>query len=434
MGKNNKWQIQMDEDAERAVLSSVLQDGDFLYSALSVISELDFISPRHRLVFTEMVALSQEGEVVDILTLAGRLRNQGKLDEVGGIEYLSELEGCVPTPHAITHFSRLIKKKSILRMLANIGDNLLQSAMSGEDADDLINIAQNKIYNASLELQGIKSGTGVLGPQEIASSAFDSAVYWMENQGEARGLQTGFIRLDSIINGLKDVNIISASTGVGKTAFALNLALKIGVGQSKPVLYCNHEMNIDEVTVRMQGILSGIPINMVLKGRYNDMYPFAKITEASQRLSAGNIFITDNAPKNINAVIALIRKYKSQHNIEAVIVDYLGEIDSDRIADGERSEYLTYGRWAQQLKNACVTIGVKLVLLAQLNREGDESPSKNKVAGSWKIAQKADVFMILGVDGSGRHFLKIDKNRNGPAPVTIDLEFDKDTQRISERA
>ena len=424
--------LPMDEEAERGVLSAILQDGNTLYSALSIISEFDFVSNRHQLIFKGMVALSQQQVDVDILTLVNYLRVNSKLDEVGGMDYLDEIEDCTPTAQAITHYSKSVKKKSVLRGLARIEERLFNSAWEEQDPDEIINEIQDRVYKASLELQGIKAGNSVLTPKEIAQRAFDSAVEWMENPDKARGLQTGYTRLDHTINGLKDVNIVSASTGIGKTAFALNLALNIGVDQGVPILYCNHEMNIDEVTVRLQGIMSGIPLNMVLRGKYNETHPFTKISSASEKLSNSKIFLTDNSPKNINAVIALIRKYKSQHDIQAVVVDYLGEIKSDKISEDERSEYLTYGRWVQQLKGACTSIGVKLVLLAQLNRQGDESPSKNKIGGSWKIAQKADVFMILGVDSKGQYFLKVDKNRNGPAPKTIDLDFDKETQRICE--
>jgi len=225
--------------------------------------------------------------------------------------------------------------------------------------------------------------------------------------------------------------VISASTGIGKTAFALNLGVRIGIFQKIPTLYVNCEMNLEELTIRLQGILSGIPSKIIKMGRYSDHHPWQKIPEASQKTSDGKLHLTDNQPKTINTIISLIQKYKAQHDIKVVILDYLGEIEPTK-EELRESEYLIYGQWVQRLKGVCTSLDIKLVLLAQLNREGDREVSKNKIAGSWKIAQKADVFMILGVDKKGRHFLRIDKNRNGPAPVTINLSFDKETQRIAE--
>jgi len=124
----------------------------------------------------------------------------------------------------------------------------------------------------------------------------------MEDPEGARGIQTGFPRLDAIIRGLKDVNIISASTGVGKTAFALNLGVRIAIYQKIPALYVNCEMNLAELTVRLQGILSGVPSEIILSGRYSIHHPWQKVPAASARIRDGLLYLTDNQPKTINTV------------------------------------------------------------------------------------------------------------------------------------
>lgn len=420
------------EDAERAVLGSILNDGQAVYTALAILDPSDFFSKKHSGIFRSMAELSKTETSIDVLTVADILRRDAKLNDAGGGEFLSELEGTLPTAQAVTHYCRIVKQKAALRRLVKIGDRLTREAWGeSDDPEALIETTQNEIYGIALDLQNKNHGAQVYGPAEIAKLAVDRAAAWMEDPEGARGIQTGFVRLDSIIHGLQDVSVISASTGIGKTAYALNLGVQVGIYQKIPTLYVNCEMNFKELTIRLQGILSGIPSEVILRGRYSEYHPWQKVMVASEKIRDGHLHLTDNRPKTINAIVALIQKYRAQHDIKVVIVDYLGEIDVTK-EELRESEFIVYGQWVQRLKGVCTSLGVKLILLAQLNREGDREVSKNKIAGSWKIAQKADVFMIMGVDHNGRYFLKVDKNRNGPAPVTISLRFDKETQRIAE--
>lgn len=422
-------------NAEKAVLASCLMAPEAAFEALGLLSPADFYSERHQLIFKAVSALVAENKSVDVLTVNEILRDQSNVS--GGLDYLSELEDLLPTAAAVRHHADLVKCDAVRRNLVRAGDNLTKLAWDGvEEPHALLDAFQASVFDAALDLAHGK-GSQILGPSALAQAAFDQASEWAEQPESARGVQTGFARLDGVVRGLKDVNIITASTGVGKTAFALNLAVKIGVFQKIPTLFLNCEMNIDEVTPRLQGILSGIPLWRVMEGRYDGQFPFQKIAQAAEKIRDGALHLSDNRSKNINAILALIRKYKAQHGVKVVILDYLGEIEPDTQALKE-SEYITYGRWVQSLKNCCVDAGVKLVLLAQLNREGDSEPSKTKIAGSWKIAQKADVFMILSKDKRNELkndlTLRVDKNRNGVAPVNIDIGFEPETQRMTEVA
>jgi len=278
-------------EAELAALSCILSDNNAIYTALSILAPADFSFTRHAGIFKAMAELSKTETPIDVLSVADALRKSGRLDEAGGIDFLSELEGVVPTGQAVTHFCGVVKQKSGLRCLAGIGDELTRGAWEdSESPEGLIETAQNKLYDVALDLQNQSRGKQVYGPGEIAQKAMESAAEWMEDPEGSRGIETGFVQLDSFIRGLKDVNIISASTGIGKTAFALNLGTRIGIHQKIPTLYINCEMNLDELTVRLQGILSGVPSQIIHKGGYNDRYPWQKIPEASERIEEGKLF------------------------------------------------------------------------------------------------------------------------------------------------
>ena len=137
--------LPVDEVAERCVLSTILRDGNAFYSALSIVNESDFVSTKHSLIFRAMVELSQKQSEIDILTVVSRLRSKGQIEESGGMDYLDELESWVPTPQAVTHFSKAVKKKSILRDLARAGESLFNSAWEEGDPDDVINEIQERV-------------------------------------------------------------------------------------------------------------------------------------------------------------------------------------------------------------------------------------------------------------------------------------------------
>lgn len=420
-------------EAEQSVLGSIFLDPPTAFTAMGILKASDFYFNKHALIFKAVTDLCNEDRPVDVLTVSESLKKDGALDEAGGLEYLSFLEDCIPTSKAISHFCQIVKNKAVQRKLIKVGESLYQKAWGEtEKPETLIDETQNSIYDLGLELQNKGGSKLVYDPGEWSMLALETAAHWLENPEQARGIKTGFNKLDSVTNGLKDVNIISASTGIGKTALGLNMAVNIGIFQKIPVLYVNLEMNLEDLMVRVQGILSGIPCRTIIRGEYSSQHPFSKVDQATEAIKGGKLYITGNEPKNINAISGLIHRYKVQKEIQVVVVDYLGEIEPDSLSQKEGSEYLTYGRWTQQLKHVCASLGVKLVLLAQLNREGQDSPQMNKIGGSWKIAQKADVFMILSVDKKGQHFLKVVKNRNGEAPKTIELDFYKPTQRVAE--
>jgi len=235
--------------AEKSVLGSVFRNPNALFTATGILSERDFYSPRNRIIFQAMIDLfQQKGVRIDTLCLADHLQQKGLLTDAGGMEYLSELEDFIPTSAAIAHHARLVKEKSILRELAKAGDELSTNAWEGTaDPKELIANIQKQVFDLSLSSEGGNGTKHVLSPKEWAQESFDNATKWVEDPRTVRGIATGMIRLDMILKGLKDVNIISASTGVGKTGLGLNWAVSIGIQQKIPCLYLNYEMNREEL-------------------------------------------------------------------------------------------------------------------------------------------------------------------------------------------
>lgn len=432
MNQTRMKPLPSNEEAEASVLGTILMDGKIIFKAMGVVADKDFYSNKNRLIFQAMTELARGEKPLDILTVADHLRRKDQLDDCGGMEYLTQIEEAVPTTQALTSHCQAVQEKSTLRRLIKAGQALFEGAWNGTEAPkDVIETAQNELYGLSLGMAGGGSAKHVYAPDEWAQSAFDLASDWAENPAAIRGIETGFPGLDLAVKGLKDLTIISGSTGMGKTAVGLNMAINIGIWQKIPTLYLNFEMARDELALRVLGILSQIPTSTIFAARYNAKYQFSKIGKAAEAIKSGKLFLTGNEPKNINTTISLIHQHVAQHGVRVVFVDYLGEIEPDALSEKENSEYRTFGRWVQMLKNICVSLGVKLVLLAQLNRHGEETPKMSMVGGSWKIAQKADTFLIIKKENK-MDFLHVSKNRNGMEKFDIEINFDRETQRVTE--
>jgi replicative DNA helicase len=369
---------------------------------------------------------------IDLVVLVDYLQKQDKLEGVGGQAYLIALLESIPTAGHIKHHAKLVKEKATLRTMAALGNGLFQAAFQDrQDTGELIQETERRFYELALSGKGYDASRDVICPKNMAKLAFDRVVASHEQPQEIRGIQVGFGCLDKETGGLRDLTFISGTSGVGKTGVALNWAKNIGIDDKIPCLYLNYEMAEEELIARLLGIMSGVPVNQIKSGNYTQPDSYGKLISVMNDLHTSQLFITDNEPKDINTTISLIYQHKIQHGIKVVFIDYLGEIMPDEQA-GKESEYMTYGRWTQMLKGICVKLDIRLVMIAQLNREGETAPRRDKVAGSWKLVQKADVFCILYIYKGLNYVMKVAKQRHGTYPLFFELDYQKNIQRVEE--
>ncbi len=421
-------------DAERQVIGAVLLDSKSYFTAVGIITHQDFYRGEHRAIWKALEQLhANNQDSMDTVILANYLDKQDKLDDVGGRGYLAELLGGVPTAGHIKHHALIVKDKATLRGMVELGHSLYQDAYEGgKDAGELIEIAERRFYELALYGKGYDAAKDVLSPEDMAKRAFDRVVKAKEKPQHVKGIAVGFNNFDYCTKGLPDLTILAASTGMGKTGLALNWASKIGVEDKIPCLYLNYEMAENELINRLLAMLSGVEIDQIKSGHYTPQDNYDLVANAVDDLHGSKLFITDNEPKDINTTISLIYQHTIQHGIKVVFIDYLGEITPDDLALRERSEYITYGRWVQMLKGISAKLGIRLVVLAQLNRAGETDPSRDNIGGSYKLIQKADLLCIVYVNKNGEHLLKIAKQRHGIYPITLEFSYNKLTQRIKE--
>ena len=437
------------EEAEMSVLGSMLRDGSAIHKAKAILSKDDFFSTKHKQIYSAIIKLSNKNDDMDILMLSAELNERKVLDQIGGIDWLSQLEDYMPTAQAVTHHAKMVKKLSIQRKYLEQTYYRVEQAYVGlEDPSVFLQEAHTELFELAMELETSTKSKDYYSPEELSTIGYESAYERFKDPSSAPGICTGYPKLDQVLRGLPDLTILSASTSRGKSAFGLNMAVHMSVYSKIPTLFLNYEMERNSMINRVAGILSGVQVNNIVTGSYdNPKDDFEKVSKYFDALRKSKFYMTGNDPKNIHQTLNIILEHKVKYGIKVVVLDYLGEIDPTP-EDLKRGEYVTFGNWTQMLKGFCAKHDIKLVLIAQLNRDADEGgASRAKIGGSWKIAQKADAFLIWDfemVDNEDhvsdptqppqfqQFFIKVDKNRNGVAPRTIYYDFNKTTQSIAE--
>jgi replicative DNA helicase len=433
-------------ESESSIIGSIFREPDRIHEAMSLIDPEDLFSRDMRIIYNAMIKLKRKDQPIDLITLADELKNQNKFDDIGGVYKLSTLEDYTPTATAIAFHCRKVRALAIKRKFIDKMQGIMTTAFDvNDDATTLLDEAHSSVFQLMGEVDSNSKTVDVYSPEDMAVRGYKNAKARFEDPEGESGYQTGFPLLDRYMKRLRDVNCIAASTGVGKTGLSLNIALNLAV-EEVPVLYINLEMNIDEIITRVLGILSGVEIDKIDTGDYgNTPEEFKLVARFAEKLEHSALYMTDNTPKNINHITSLVHKYHAKHGIKVVVVDYIGHIRNDKLAFKENSKRISLGRYNQMLKHICTTLGIKLIVVAQMNRDGEKEPELSNIGECWQLAQDADTFMILhydwvkntdkgddAPDKYKQYILNLRKNRNGVAPRSIHLNYNERTQLMTE--
>ena len=319
-------------ESESAIIGSIFREPDRIHEAKSLIDPEDLFSRDIRIIYNAMIKLKHKDQPIDMITLADELKNQKKFDDVGGVYKLSTLED-YPTATAIAFHCRKVRALAIKRKFIDKMQGIMNTAFEvNDDASTLLDEAHSSVFQLMGEVDSNSKTVDVYSPEDMAQRGYKNAKARFEDPEGESGYQTGFPLLDRYMKRLRDVNCIAASTGVGKTGLALNIALNLAI-EEVPVLYINLEMNIDEIITRVLAILSGVEIDKIDTGDYgNTPEEFKLVARFAEKLEYSTQYMTDNTPKNINHITSLIHKYHAKHGIKVVVVDYIGHIRNDKLA------------------------------------------------------------------------------------------------------
>jgi len=436
-------------DAERAILGAALLDRESVGVAREVLAGAEFYLKEHRLIFAAMLALYEDDQAIDPITVGDRLRKQGTLEAAGGLDYVTELQAMVATAANVSYHAGIVREKSLLRELITAAGETVNDAMAGEgETAEILDRAQNRFYMIGEDTQ---RGSFV-GLDAVVPLTFHAIEEAFRNQTDVTGLRTGFRQLDSMTSGLQkgDLVILAARPSMGKTSLALNLAYNAATRvptktDSRPsagVAIFSLEMGREQLALRMLCSATGFNLHNVRRGRLR-AEDWPRLTRACDQLSRASIYIDDTPGLTVLEMKSKARRLQQRHGIDLVIIDYMQLMSGSARAENRQQEISQISR---SLKAMAKDLDVPVLALSQLSRaveaRSDHKPMLSDLRESGSIEQDADVVMFIyreeyykpdDEDARNKATVIIGKQRNGPTGE-FDLHFHKEFTRFSDLA
>ena len=384
-----------DIEAEQAVIGSMLTDQDAVVSAIEVLEPEDFYREDNKIIFEAILNIYNRAEPIDIITLKSELSSMGKLDSVGGLEYIAELPDKVPTTANVEMYIKIVEEKSMLRSLVKTANEIISLGYDEtEDVEDIMDSAEKKIFDVMQR----KNQKGYSTIKDILVESFTKLEQLYNQKQHVTGVPTGFTDLDNKTAGLhgSELILIAARPAMGKTALALNIGTYAATRANVPVAIFSLEMSKEQLGNRILCSEALVDSNKVRTGKLDDE-EWAKLAEASGELSNAEIYVDDTPGISIMEIRAKCRKLKLEKNIGLVIVDYLQLIQGTGKRGASREQEIS--EISRSLKILAKEINVPVIALSQLSRavEGrpDHRPMLADLRESGAIEQDADIVMFI---------------------------------------
>jgi replicative DNA helicase len=422
-------QLPNNTEAEKAVLGSILIDGETITLVADFLKPEDFYRNAHRLIYNAMLNLHARHEPADDITLIEELERANQLEQVDGASYIFSLLNHVPTTGNAEFYGRIVKKKAEMRALIRASTQIAQFAYS-EDADAVLK-AEELVYNIS---QG-KSISRVTSIRDAASRFMTKLDKLHENRlkGVVTGVPTGFKGLDQVLGGFQpsDLIIIAARPAVGKTSLVLNVALRIIKDTTRlghKVMMFSLEMGEEQLMRRLMSMEATVNQTRLRNGDIEDD-EWERIMTAMQTFDNDRMWIDDTPAISLTEMRSRARRVQSEHGLDLILVDYMqlmrAVIGNEKQPENRTQEVSLLSRGLKELARE---LNVPVVCLAQLSREvekrADKTPQLSDLRESGTIEQDSDVVMFIHHDPEQEMKengyplnLIVAKHRNGPVGV-----------------
>jgi replicative DNA helicase len=427
-------------DSERSVLGSMFRSNDVIGDVVQILNVDNFYSDAHQKIYKAMIVLYEAGKPVDLVVLTEALKQANQIDDVGGYGALAELWDAAPTAANAVHYAHIVRDRSIVRSLINVGNEILRDAYDQVGpADELLHQATGKMLDVAE--RGV---TGrVYGMDKMLEETFDRIDQRQTRGGSSiSGISSGYPDLDEVTAGFQnsEMIIIAARPSVGKTAFALNLIRNIAVDEKSTVLFCSLEQSRVEIVERLLCSHARVDAQKLRKGLMNaeDM---ERLIAASGVMRNAKIFIDDSPGQGMLRIAANARRLKLRNDLKMVVIDYLQLIEPENRRDPRQEQVAQISR---RLKGLARERSIPVIALAQVNRSSedrqDHKPRLSDLRESGSIEQDADTVILLHRPERfepGQHEglteVIIGKQRNGPVGE-ITLTFNKNMMRFENFA
>ena len=418
-------------EAERALIGGIFYNQELFEEIKDIVTFEDFYKVEHSAIYEAMEKVYSDSKGIDAILIDEEIKKSNLKNKDEVLEVLSDILDEITSSYNLLEYANLIKEKSMLRRLGNVGAEITKLAYNDiRPAEDIIDVAESMVLNLSKKiLKNSIIDMRTAGVDEIMRMERVS-----DNRGKTLGIPTGFIDLDRMTSGLNnsDLIILAARPAMGKTAFALNLALNAGK-EKKKVLIFSLEMPAQQLYQRLLSIESGIPQNK-LKNVYLEEEEWTKLTVATGNLAETDIYVADLPYTNVLEIRSYARKMKSQEKLDLIIIDYLQLINGTGRGGSEFSRQQEISDISRSLKGLARELDVPVIALSQLSRavesRVDKRPMLSDLRESGAIEQDADIvaflyreeYYIPETENKGITELIIGKHRNG-ATGTVKLNF-----------
>ncbi len=408
-------------EAEQSVVGSMIMDKDAIVAASEVITGDDFYQQRYGILYEAMIELFNEGKPVDLVTLQNKLKEKDVPPELCSLEFIRDLITSVPTSANVRYYANIVKEKSMLRQLIKVTEAITNECyLDKEKLETILEDSEKKMFDV---LQKRNTGDFV-SIRDIVFKSLESIEAAARNKGSVTGVATGFYDLDYKTAGLQpsDLILIAARPSMGKTAFVLNIAEHVVLKGNVTTAIFSLEMSKDQLVKRIMAMHSKVNSQSIRTGDLSDE-DWLKLVDSARMIGNSNLIIDDTSSISISELRSKCRKFKLEHNLGLVIIDYLQLMTGSKKNESRQQEISEISR---SLKGLARELSVPVVALSQLSRAVEQRPDKRPMLSdlreSGAIEQDADIVMFIYRDDYYNHDSEeagiseiiIGKQRNGP--------------------
>ena len=417
-------------DAEKSVIGSMLMDQDAVMAASELLIADDFYGKQYGTLFAAMTQMYKEGKPVDLVTLQNKLKEMDVPPELSSVEFLKDILSQVFTSANVKYYAGIVKEKAMLRNLIKVNEEIANKCyLQKEPLDEIINVTEKKIFNV-VQSQG---GGDYVPIRDVVIEALEKIESAAKNKGNVTGIPTGFPDLDYQTAGLQpsDLVLVAARPSMGKTAFVLNIAEHMAFKKGVTVAIFSLEMSKVQLVNRLLSLESKVSSQLMRTGSLEDS-DWERLIESAQVIGDSKLIIDDTPSISIQEMRSKCRKYKMEHNLGIIIIDYLQLMSAGAGNSDSRQQQIS--DISRSLKALARELNVPVVALSQLSRaveqRPDHRPMLSDLRESGAIEQDADVVMFIyrddyynkDTDKKNVAEIIIAKQRNGPVG-TIELAW-----------
>ena len=408
-------------EAEQSVIGSMIMDKEAIVTAMEILIKEDFYHQQYGVLFDAMIELYSTGQPVDLVTLQNKLKEKAVPKEISSLEFVRDLVTAVPTSANIKYYANIVKENSMKRKLIRVMEDIENECYAGTESLDSV---MDKTEHDVFALLSSRTGGEYVPIRTVVMNALEKIEKASKQSGTVTGIPTGFIDLDYRTAGLQpsDLILVAARPSMGKTAFVLNLAQHVAFHENMCTAIFSLEMSKEQLVNRLFSLESRVDAQALRTGNLSDA-DWEKLIEGAGIIGNSELIIDDTPGISISEMRSKCRKYKLEHDLKLIIIDYLQLMSGSGRSESRQQEISEISR---SLKALARELSVPVIALSQLSRaveqRPDHRPMLSDLRESGAIEQDADVVMFIYRDDyynmdtelKGISEIIIAKQSNGP--------------------